>query len=256
MKITLVQSNLEWQQAEANREILAGMLAQSVTETDLIVLPEMFTSAFSVGSGAIPEAWPGESIDWMQVVAANFDAAVCGSIAVLEDGERFNRLVFVSPEGGLAYYDKRHLFRMLGEDKRYSAGTERAVLSWRGWRILPLVCYDLRFPVWSRNTPDLAYDLLLYVANWPGARNYHWQTLLKARAIENLAYVAGVNRIGQDGNGIDYNGHSMLIDPAGEVLLDAEESAGTFTISIDKSALENYRESFPAHLDADGFEFK
>jgi predicted amidohydrolase len=256
MKITLVQSNLEWQQAEANREILAGMLAQSVAETDLIVLPEMFTSAFSVGSGAVPEAWPGESVDWMQAVAANFDAAVCGSIAVLEDGERFNRLVFVSPEGGLAYYDKRHLFRMLGEDKRYTAGTERAVLSWRGWRILPLICYDLRFPVWSRNTPDLAYDLLLYVANWPGARNYHWQTLLKARAIENLAYVAGVNRIGQDGNGIAYIGHSMLINPAGEVLLDAEESAGTFTISMDKSALEDYRKSFPAHLDADEFELK
>jgi len=256
MKITLVQSNLEWQQAEANREILAGMLAQSVSETDLIVLPEMFTSAFSVGSGAVPEAWPGESVDWMQAVAANFDAAVCGSIAVLEDGERFNRLVFVSPEGGLAYYDKRHLFRMLGEDKRYTAGTERAVLSWRGWRILPLICYDLRFPVWSRNTPDLAYDLLLYVANWPGARNYHWQTLLKARAIENLAYVAGVNRIGQDGNGIAYIGHSMLINPAGEVLLDAEESAGTFTISMDKSALEDYRKSFPAHLDADEFELK
>ena len=256
MKITLVQSNLEWQQAEANREILAGMLAQSVAETDLIVLPEMFTSAFSVGSGAVPEAWPGESIDWMQAVAANFDAAVCGSIAVLEDGERFNRLVFVSPEGGLAYYDKRHLFRMLGEDKRYTAGTERAVLSWRGWRILPLICYDLRFPVWSRNTPDLAYDLLLYVANWPGARNYHWQTLLKARAIENLAYVAGVNRIGQDGNGIAYIGHSMLINPAGEVLLDAEESAGTFTISMDKSALEDYRKYFPAHLDADEFELK
>jgi len=256
MKITLVQSNLEWQQAEANREILAGMLAQSVAETDLIVLPEMFTSAFSFGSGAVPEAWPGESVDWMQAVAANFDAAVCGSIAVLEDGERFNRLVFVSPEGGLAYYDKRHLFRMLGEDKRYTAGTERAVLSWRGWRILPLICYDLRFPVWSRNTPDLAYDLLLYVANWPGARNYHWQTLLKARAIENLAYVAGVNRIGQDGNGIAYIGHSMLINPAGEVLLDAEESAGTFTISMDKSALEDYRKSFPAHLDADEFELK
>ena len=256
MKITLVQSNLEWQQAEANREILAGMLAQSVAETDLIVLPEMFTSAFSVGSGAVPEAWPGESVDWMQAEAANFDAAVCGSIAVLEDGERFNRLVFVSPEGGLAYYDKRHLFRMLGEDKRYTAGTERAVLSWRGWRILPLICYDLRFPVWSRNTPDLAYDLLLYVANWPGARNYHWQTLLKARAIENLAYVAGVNRIGQDGNGIAYIGHSMLINPAGEVLLDAEESGGTFTISMDKSALEDYRKSFPAHLDADEFELK
>ena len=256
MKITLVQSNLEWQQAEANREILAGMLAQSVAETDLIVLPEMFTSAFSVGSGAVPEAWPGESVDWMQAVAANFDAAVCGSIAVLEDGERFNRLVFVSPEGGLAYYDKRHLFRMLGEDKRYTAGTERAVLSWRGWRILPLICYDLRFPVWSRNTPDLAYDLLLYVANWPGARNYHWQTLLKARAIENLAYVAGVNRIGQDGNGIAYIGHSMLINPAGEVLLDAEESAGTFTLTIDRPALEHYRESFPAYLDADEFELK
>ncbi len=256
MKITLVQSNLEWQQAEANREILAGMLAESVTETDLVVLPEMFTSAFSVGSGAIPEAWPGDTVDWMQAVAANFNAAVCGSIAVLEDGHRFNRLVFVSPQGCLVFYDKRHLFRMLGEDKRYQAGSERTVLSWRGWRILPLVCYDLRFPVWSRNTPDLNYDLLLYVANWPGARNYHWQTLLKARAIENLAYVAGVNRIGQDGNGIDYLGHSMLIDPAGEVLLDAEEGAGTFTISIDKLALEDYRESFPAHLDADEFELK
>ncbi len=256
MKITLVQSNLEWQQAEVNREILAGMLAQSVTETDLILLPEMFTSAFSVGTGAIPEPWPGDSVDWMQSVAVNFDAAVCGSIAVEEDGQRYNRLVFISPEGNLAYYDKRHMFRMLGEHKRYQAGTERAVLSWRGWRILPLICYDLRFPVWSRNTPDLAYDLLLYVANWPGERNYHWQTLLKARAIENLAYVAGVNRIGKDGNGIDYSGRSMLIDPTGEVLLDAGEKAGTFTLTIDKPALENYRESFPAHMDADEFELK
>ena len=145
---------------------------------------------------------------------------------------------------------------MLGEDKRYSAGSERAVLSWQGWRIFPLVCYDLRFPVWSRNTADLAYDLLLYVANWPAARNHHWQTLLEARAIENLCYVAGVNRIGQDGNDIDYVGHSMVFDAGGSVLLDAGEETGCFTTTINKKALDDYRKKFPAHLDADAFELK
>ena len=156
LTLTLVQPNLAWQQAEANREILSGLLADSVQETDLILLPEMFTSAFSMDSGALAETWPGETVDWMLSAAVHYDAAVCGSIAVTEDNQRYNRLVFATPEGNVAMYDKRHLFRMLGEHKRYSAGSERMVLSWRGWRIFPLVCYDLRFPVWSRNTPGLA----------------------------------------------------------------------------------------------------
>lgn len=255
LTLTLVQSNLEWQQADANRDILAGMLAGHDDKTDLVILPEMFTSAFTMENGAIAEDWPGETVDWMLEIARDRDAAVCGSIAVNDAGRRYNRLVFMTPEGNVVYYDKRHLFRMLGEHTRYAAGEERAILVWRGWRIYPLVCYDLRFPVWCRNSPELAYDLMLFLANWPGARNAHWQTLLKARAIENLACVAGVNRIGHDGNGIDYVGHSMVVDARGETLLDAGEDAGIHTITLDKTALVEYRQNFPAHLDADAFEF-
>ncbi|MFT5320327.1 MAG: omega-amidase [Pseudohongiellaceae bacterium] len=256
LSLTLVQSNLQWQQAHANRKILAELIAQSVEKTDLIILPEMFTSAFSMGRGTIAEDWPGESIDWMQEIAGNYDAAICGSIAVNDKDQRFNRMVFVTPDGSVQFYDKRHLFRMLGEDQRYSSGSERIIIQWRGWRILPLVCYDLRFPVWSRNTSDLDYDLLLFVANWPAARNQHWQSLLQARAIENLACVAGVNRIGRDGNDIDYIGHSMTIDASGKILLDAGETAGTYSVTLDKTKLEQYRSAFPAHLDADEFELK
>ncbi|MBT5485224.1 MAG: amidohydrolase [Gammaproteobacteria bacterium] len=256
LSLTLVQSNLQWQQADANREILAELIAQSVEKTDLIILPEMFTSAFSMDNGAIAEDWPGATVDWMQEIARAHDSALCGSIAVNDKGQRLNRLVFVTPDSSVQFYDKRHLFRMLGEDKRYSSGSERIIIQWRGWRILPLVCYDLRFPVWSRNTADLDYDLLLYVANWPAARNQHWQTLLQARAIENMACVAGVNRIGRDGNDIDYIGHSMAIDASGKILLDAGETTGTYSVTLDKTELEKYRSAFPAHLDADDFEIK
>lgn len=256
LSLTLVQSDLQWQQAEANREILAGLLAESVEKTDLIILPEMFTSAFSMSSGAIAEEWPGASVNWMKDLAKTYDAALCGSIAVTDKGQRFNRLVFVTPDGCVQFYDKRHLFRMLGEDKRYSSGSDRIIIQWRGWRILPLVCYDLRFPVWSRNTAALNYDLLLYVANWPAARNQHWQSLLQARAIENLACVAGVNRIGRDGNDIDYIGHSMACDAAGKTLLDAGESKGIYSVTLNKAEMEQYRKGFPAHLDADLFELK
>lgn len=256
LKLSLVQSNLAWQDAAANRGILEALFADAASGTDLVLLPEMFTSAFSMESGALAEPWPGESVAWMQAMAQRHDAAFCGSIAITDDGRRFNRLVFVTPEGETFYYDKRHLFRMLGEHKRYAAGSERRVIEWQGWRILPLVCYDLRFPVWSRNTPALAYDLLLYVANWPAPRNHHWQALLTARAIENLACVAGVNRIGTDGIGIDYVGHSMAVNAAGKVLLDAGEAAGVFTITLDKAELQQYRHNFPAHLDADDFELR
>ena len=256
LTLTLVQPDLQWQQAAENREILGTLLKNHAQDTDLIILPEMFTSAFTMDAGAVAEPWPGESVDWMLEIAVASNAAVTGSIAVMDDNRRYNRLVFVSPEGGVVYYDKRHLFRMMGEHKRYAAGEERAVLIWRGWRILPLVCYDLRFPVWSRNTSELAYDLLLYVANWPAARNNHWQTLLQARAIENLAFTVGVNRVGEDGNGIDYVGHSMITDPAGEILLDCNSSECVQTLTLDKSRLDAWRRDFPAHMDADGFELQ
>jgi omega-amidase len=255
LTLTLVQSNLQWQQADANREILGELLKSQVNETDLIILPEMFTSAFSM-EGSIAEPWPGDTVEWMQSLTALYDAALCGSIAILDDGKRFNRLVFVTPDGNVTTYDKRHLFRMYGEDKRYSAGSDRVVVTWRGWRIFPLVCYDLRFPVWCRNTPELDYDLMIFVANWPAVRNYHWQTLLKARAIENLAYVAGVNRLGKDGNDIDYVGNSEVISPSGEMLLEAGEATGCFSVTINKPELEKYREQFPTHMDADAFELK
>ena len=200
MKITLVQSNLEWQQAEANREILAGMLAQSVTETDLIVSPgDVYQRLFGWHVARFLKRGPAKAyrLDASRLRPLILMPLSAAASPCWKTGNASTAWSLSARKAGLAHYDKRHLFRMLGEHKRYQRwGTERAVLSWRGWRILPLVCYDLRFPVWSRNTPDLAYDLLLYVANWPGARNYHWQTLLKARAIENLAYVAGVNRIG------------------------------------------------------------
>jgi predicted amidohydrolase len=255
LTLTIVQSNLEWQQAISNREILSELLKPQVKETDLIVLPEMFTSAFSM-EGSIAEPWPGDTVGWMQSLAAHYDAALCGSIAILDDGKRFNRLVFVAPDGNVSTYDKRHLFRMYGEDKRYSAGSDRAVIMWQGWRIFPLVCYDLRFPVWCRNIPELDYDLIIFVANWPAGRNHHWQALLKARAIENLSYVAGVNRLGKDGNDIDYVGNSEVISPSGEILLDAAEDTGCFSVTINKSELEIYRDNFPTHMDADPFELK
>lgn len=253
LKISLIQTNLPWQDAADNREILEQLLEATVEQSDLIVLPEMFTCSFDSNNNAIAEHMPGETLDWMRVMAVAYDAAITGSIAVTENGERFNRLLFVTPEGKVRHYDKRHLFRMLGEHKRYTAGHKQQVINWRGWSILPLVCYDLRFPVWCRNTPELNYELILCPANWPAARDHAWQTLLKARAIENLVYVAGTNRIGTDGNDIDYSGHSMVVGPDGEVLLDAGVEMGGYTVSVSKDKLLDYRKHFPCHLDADPF---
>ena len=253
LNLSLLQPDLAWQDAAVNLKHLSTMLENVSPETNLIVLPEMFTSAFTMESGAIAENWPGPSLDWMLSIAETHQAAVCGSIAIIDAGKKFNRLVFVTPERKVHYYDKRHLFRMLGEHKRYSQGNDRIIIQWKGWRILPLVCYDLRFPVWCRNGADLNYDLILFVANWPAARRQHWRTLLEARAIENLAYAAGVNRIGTDGNGIDYEGDSLAVSPAGELLADAENQEGLLETSLSLSELRKYREAFPAHLDADSF---
>jgi len=253
LKISLVQTNLPWQKASDNRDLLEQILDTTIDTTDLILLPEMFTCCFDDSRQAVAENMSGETVDWMRLMATSYQAAICGTIAIKEQGERYNRLLFVTPEGKVRHYDKRHLFRMLGEHKRFSSGNRQPIIKWRDWRIMPLVCYDLRFPVWCRNTESLNYDLILCPANWPAPRDHAWQTLLKARAIENLAYVAGTNRVGKDGNDLDYAGNSMVVDPSGEIILDAGTNIGGFTATLSKSHLAGYREQFPAHLDADAF---
>lgn len=253
LRLTLLQSDLAWQDAERNRVLLEQQLDGLAASTDLVILPEMFTSAFALGSGAIAETPDGPTLAWMREQARRLDAALTGSIAVMDDGKRYNRLYFVTPDGRVLYYDKRHLFRMLGEHERYAAGRDKLLLTWRGWRILPLVCYDLRFPVWCRSTPQAAWDLMIVVANWPAPRAQHWRTLLQARAIENLGYVAGVNRVGRDGNGLDYAGYSAVVDAQGQELLQAGSTEGVFHCDITRSALEDWRKRFPAFMDADSF---
>jgi omega-amidase len=253
LTVTLIQTNLQWRDPQANREHLESEILAIPRATDLILLPEMFTSAFITDPRQGAEAHPGETLDWMLKLAAETGAAITGSIAAEVDGRYFNRLLFVTPEQKVYHYDKRHLFRMMGEHERYNAGQAKLLVEWRGWRILPLVCYDLRFPVWCRNTAGDTYDLCLFVANWPSARHHHWRTLLQARAIENLAYVAGVNRIGQDGRGIDYQGHSAVVNFLGQEIAQAGDAVGNFSSTLQMDKLGEYRAQFPAHLDADNF---
>ncbi len=254
LRLALVQTDLAWQAAAHNRELLTQLIRPLKGLADLIVLPEMFTSAFVTGSGALAEEHPGPTLVWMQQQAQELQAAITGSAAVTENGQRFNRLYFVTPDGVSRYYDKRHLFRMLDEHKRYGAGQSKLLVEWQGWRILPLVCYDLRFPVWSRYTESEPYDLLLYVANWPASRTSHWRTLLQARAIENQCYVIGVNRIGRDGNDLDYDGHSAVVNPQGEEVLQAGTAAGAHQCTIALATVQQWRQRFPAWMDADSFQ--
>jgi predicted amidohydrolase len=232
--------------------MFSDKLADAAPKTDLIILPEMFTTGFSMSAPELAEETEGETLRWMQAQAKRHQAVLTGSVIVKEADAYFNRLLWVRPDGSYKKYDKRHLFRMAKEHHTYTPGTERLVVELNGWRICPLVCYDLRFPVWSRNQEN-AYDLLLYVANWPKARNHAWSTLLQARAIENLAYVAGVNRIGTDGNNHPYSGDSAIISPKGIKLLETSEVEGIHTLTLNKQELIDFREAFPAHLDADAF---
>lgn len=250
LKVALLQTELVWQDAQANRSMLAAKLAQ-LPAADLILLPEMFSSGFSMQSAAIAEP-EGDTLAWLTQQAATLNAAVCGSVATRTESGCVNRCYFVTPQGEVTQYDKKHLFRMAGEHQAYQAGTERVVLSYRGWRILLQVCYDLRFPVFSRNRND--YDVALYVANWPAARSHAWRTLLQARAIENQAYVLGCNRVGSDGNGLAYGGDSLIVDYLGQPLADVAPQLDTvLSASLDLAALAQYRQQFPASLDADAF---
>ena len=253
LSVTLIQCELAWEQPADNRQQIGNIIGGLDEIPDLIVLPEMFTTGFSMNALANAEKPGGATEQWLRELAQRHDCALTGSIAV-EAGEGvYNRMLFSTPEG-VQHYDKRHLFRMAGEHKRYRAGQHRVVVTWRGWRILLQVCYDLRFPVWSRNLGD--YDMLLYVANWPGRRRSAWQALLRARAIENLSYVLGVNRVGSDGNGVNYSGDSVALDFLGNPLNNEHGGDSVETVVLDRALLEDFRESFPAHLDADGFELR
>jgi predicted amidohydrolase len=251
LSVTLIQCELAWEQPGDNRRQIGDIIAAHPGTTDLIVLPEMFTTGFSMNALANAEPPGGDTEQWLLQLARRHDCALAGSIAVQADNGVYNRLLLATPEG-VQHYDKRHLFRMAGEHKRYLAGSDRVIARWRGWRILLQVCYDLRFPVFSRNRED--YDLALYVANWPATRRLHWRALLAARAIENLACVVGVNRIGSDARGLDYSGDSLAIAADGTLLRDMANENGAARVILSGAALQSYRESFPCQLDADSFQ--
>lgn len=251
LRLSLIQSDIYWHQVDANLAMFEEKIWQITEPTDIIVLPEMFQTGFTMEHEGLSEPMNLTTFKWMKQMAAQKKAVVTGSYIVKERGETFNRLVWMQPDGKYQTYDKRHLFRMANEHNHFSGGADRLVVEWKGWKICPLVCYDLRFPVWSRNV-NLAYDLVLYVANWPAVRVNAWDTLLKARAMENVAYSVGLNRVGKDGKEIEYNGHTGAYSPKGETLAFSEEEE-IVSVVLSKSNLDAFREKFPAHLDADDF---
>lgn len=262
LRISLVQGATRWHDPAGNRDYYGDLIAPLHGTTDVVILPETFTSGFSNDAIDEAETMEGPTVEWMRAQAASLGAAVTGSVQLRTDAGVFNRMLWATPDGGLRHYDKRHLFRYAREHERYNAGRERLTVEWKGWRICPLVCYDLRFPVFARNRYDvereraLDFDLQLYVANWPAARADAWKILLRARAIENLCYVAGLNRVGRDGNGIDYAGDSAVIDFLGHPASEStgEEVVTTTTLLADELAA--HRERFPAMLDGDVFELR
>ncbi|MBZ9556721.1 MULTISPECIES: amidohydrolase [unclassified Modicisalibacter] len=261
LRISLVQPDLRWEDPDANCRLLDEQLGGlDRTTTDLIVLPEMFATGFTMNSREMAEPMAdSRSVAWLRAQARQRGCVVTGSVAIQEDGDYYNRLVWATPDGDVIHYDKRHLFRMAGEHERYAMGNDRVIVELKGFRILLTVCYDLRFPVWLRQQPrggeHFEYDALLCVANWPAPRRQPWRTLLQARAIENLCYVIGVNRVGQDAKQMDYAGDSMLVDFKGEALIDEPRDEPFIrTGSISHETLARFRDKFPAWMDADRFE--
>ncbi|MGY0504131.1 amidohydrolase [Luteimonas sp. e5] len=259
LRVSLVQGDTRWHDPHANRAYYAELIAPLAGASDLVVLPETFTSGFSNDAIDDAEGMDGASVAWMREQAARLDAAVTGSLQLRVGEAVFNRMLFAMPDGRLVHYDKRHLFTFAREHERYAAGRERLTLDWRGWRICPLVCYDLRFPVFARNRWDVEckddadYDLALFVANWPAVRAHAWNTLLRARAIENVCFVAGVNRVGRDGNGHDYSGDSALIDFQGASVRECGGGERVVTATLERDALHAFRQRFTALRDGDRF---
>lgn len=255
LKVSLIQTDLQWENPAANRHQIAKEMAQ-LAPSDLILLPEMFTTAFSMDSTRLAEKMDGESVQWMKEQAEKHQAVVCGSLIIAENGKYYNRLIWMRADGSYEYYDKRHLFRMADEEKHFSSGTKRLIVELNDWKICPLICYDLRFPVWSRRKAKENFDLLIYVANWPSPRAAAWEKLLYARAIENQSYVLGLNRIGEDAKGNTYIGKSMAIDPKGEAIWQSENKSMYGTVELNYEAMTEFREKFPVILDADEFDIK
>jgi omega-amidase len=256
LTVTLIQTQLHWEDRKANLAMLDKKIRSISEKTEVVVLPEMFTTGFSMNPAALAETMEGETVQWMKKVASEKKIILTGSIIIEEDGHYYNRIVWMLPNGQYGVYDKRHRFAYAGEDEQFTAGSKRLIASVKGWKINLLICYDLRFPVWSRQSPDAdspEFDLLIYVANWPERRSHAWRTLLQARAIENQCYVVGVNRVGDDGNKHHYIGDSMVADPLGEVLYHRKDDEDIFTITLDKDHLQAVREKLPFWKDSDRF---
>jgi omega-amidase len=258
LKITLIQSDLHWEDVDANLSMFEEKIWSIGRSTDVIVLPEMFTTGFTMSAHKLGEHMNMKTFKWMKQMADQTGALILGSYIVKVHDRYYNRLLWMEPGGSYKTYDKRHLFRMAQEHKTYSAGESLLIGTWKGWKICPLICYDLRFPVWSRNRykaeeDTLSYDVAIYVANWPAARIDAWDTLLKARAIENQSYVVGLNRIGQDGTGVEHNGHSAVISPKGEAIFSNDGEDIVHTLEVNSNSLHAFRDRFPVHLDADDF---
>jgi omega-amidase len=257
LKICLVQTTLKWEDKKANLLSLEQQIRKIEPGNHIVVLPEMFSTGFSMRPAEFAESMEGETVQWMRARAAEKKMIICGSIIVKDKDAFYNRLIWMQPDGKYGHYDKRHLFAFAGEDQFYSSGDNRLIASVGGWKVNLMVCYDLRFPVWARqqfNDGNFEYDLLIYVANWPGRRSHAWRTLLQARAIENQCFVAGVNRIGDDGNGIAHSGNSMIVDPLGEIRQEAINAETLLSFCLKRSDLEEIRQKYPFWKDADEFQ--
>lgn len=254
LRLSLIQTSLYWEDKGANLDLLAQKILGIEVPTEIIVLPEMFTTGFSMQPEKFAEKMDGPTVDWMRRLSAEKRAIITGSIIIEEKEQYFNRLIWMLPNGQMGYYDKRHLFAFAGEEQHYTAGNKRLIASVKGWKINLQICYDLRFPVWARQSINSEYDVLLYVANWPEKRSHAWKTLLTSRAIENQCFTVGLNRVGVDGNNIAHSGDSMIVGPLGEVLYHCAYEEDIFHITLQKEELEKTRTQFPFWKDADFFQ--
>jgi len=253
LNVAAVQANLIWENTQANLNSFEKVIQEIDPSTDVVVLPEMFTTGFTMNPQNVAETMEGKTVQWMVDLASSKNIAIVGSVVIQESGNFYNRLVFVHPSGRVQTYDKRHSFSLAGEDEVYTSGNEKLIVEYKGWKICPLICYDLRFPVWSRYNND--YDVLLYMANWPKPRILAWDSLLKARAIENISYCIGVNRVGEDGNGFHYNGHTSGFDSLGaQIAATKEGQEGICYVTIDKSIQEETRGKLNFLNDRDRFQ--
>lgn len=262
LTITIVQTDIRWENKTANLQMLSQKIDGIKEKTEVVILPEMFSTGFSMKPELLSEKMDGETVQWMKKMASSKKIILTGSVIIEDEGKYFNRLIWMLPNGEYGYYDKRHLFAFANEDKHYTAGNKKLIASVKGWKINLLICYDLRFPVWARqsllvteegNGMRLEYDIIIVVANWPEKRSTAWKTLLQARAIENQSYVIGANRAGEDGNNIHYSGDSMIVDPMGEILYQKTKTENIFTFRLSKEKLHEVREKFPFWKDADYF---